>query len=211
MKKTEENIKTLTMDMTAITVENINYKEELKKKTAKPLLWVAIVSIIMFFTGLTSAVIVSQGGGGFLAIEMPFPFLISTIVIVVSSVTFQFAVISAKKGNFGITKLFVGVTFLLGMLFVVTQYMGWVVLHENGYYLAGKESTQESSYLYLLTGLHVAHLIGGLISLLIVLIKTMRNKYRVDNINGMQVSLTYWHFLGALWVYLFFFLRFIIA
>lgn len=197
--------------MTSLTADNINYKEELKKKTAKPLLWVAIVSIVMFFTGLTSAVIVSQGGGGFLAIEMPSAFTISTFVIILSSVAFQFAVITAKKGNFGSAKIFIVVTFLLGLLFVATQYMGWTVLHENGYYLAGKDSTQESSYLYLLTGLHVAHLIGGLISLIIVLIKTIRNKYRVDNTNGMQVSLTYWHFLGALWVYLFFFLRFIIA
>lgn len=197
--------------MTTITAENMNYKEELKRKTAKPLLWVAIVSIIMFFTGLTSAVIVSQGGGGFLAIEIPFEFLISTIIIVLSSVAYQFAVIFAKKGNFANAKLFVLVTFFLGLLFVVTQYMGWTVLHDNGYYLAGSESTQESSYLYLLTGLHVAHLIGGLVSLLIVLVKTMRNKYGIDNINGMQVSITYWHFLGALWVYLYFFLRFIIA
>lgn len=197
--------------MTTITANNMNYKEELKKKTAKPLLWVAIVSIVMFFTGLTSAVIVSQGGGGFLAIEMPFAFTISTLVIIVSSVAFQFASLSAKKGNFEVAKWFVVLTFLLGVLFVATQYMGWTVLHDNGYYLAGKESTQESSYLYLLTGLHVAHLIGGLISLLIVLVKTIRNKYNIDNINGMQVSLIYWHFLGVLWIYLFFFLRFIIA
>jgi cytochrome c oxidase subunit 3 len=197
--------------MSTITAENNNYREELKKKTAKPLLWVAIVSIVMFFTGLTSAVIVSQGGGDFLAIQMPFEFAISTIVIVLSSVAFQFAIITAKKGNFSIAKWFIVLTFLLGLLFVATQYMGWTVLHDNGYYLAGKESTQESSYLYLITGLHVAHLIGGLVSLLVVLVKTLRNKYSVDNLNGMQVSITYWHFLGALWIYLFFFLRFIIA
>ena len=170
-----------------------------------------MVSIVMFFTGLTSAVIVSQGGGGFLAIEMPFAFTISTLIIILSSITFQWATITAKKGNFSIAKWGILATFLLGLVFVCTQYMGWTALHENGYYLAGKESTQESSYLYLLTGLHVAHLIGGLVSLIVVLVKTARNKYKVENINGIQVSLTYWHFLGALWIYLFFFLRFIIA
>ena len=96
--------------MATITAENINYKEELKKKTAKPLLWVALVSIVMFFTGLTSAVIVSQGGGGFLAIEMPFEFAISSIVIILSSVAFQFAIITAKKGNFSVAKWFVLLT-----------------------------------------------------------------------------------------------------
>ncbi|MBL4669752.1 MAG: heme-copper oxidase subunit III [Flavobacteriales bacterium] len=197
--------------MTTITAENISYKEELKQKTSKPLIWIGIVSIIMFFGGLTSAVIVSQGGGGFLAIEMPLAFTMSTIIIVMSSVTFYIGLLSAKKGNFSMTKLFVLLTLVLGLSFVVTQFMGWNVLHENGYYAAGSESTQESSFLYLLTGLHIAHLIGGLVSLIVVLVKTMKNKYSIDNLIGMQVSITYWHFLGALWVYLFLFLRFIIA
>jgi len=197
--------------MTTITAKNINYKEELKRKTAKPLIWIGIVSIIMFFGGLTSAVIVSQGGGGFLAIEMPLAFTMSTIIIVMSSVTFHVALLSAKKGNFSMTKLFVLLTLVLGLSFVLTQYMGWTFLHENGYYAAGKDSTQESSFLYLLTGLHVLHLIGGLVSLVVVLVKTMKNKYSVGNLIGMQVSITYWHFLGALWIYLFLFLRFIIA
>jgi len=207
MKKMEENIK----QMTTLTAENINYKEELKRKTSKPLIWIGIVSIIMFFGGLTSAVIVSQGGGGFLAIEMPFAFTISTFIIVLSSVTFQFGLISVKKGNYSAAKLSITLTLVLGLLFIVTQYMGWTVLHDNGYYAAGKDSTQESSFLYLLTGLHVVHLIGGLFSLLFVLVKTMKNKYSLETITGMQVSITYWHFLGALWVYLFLFLRFIIA
>ena len=197
--------------MTTITAENISYKEELKQKTSKPLIWIGIVSIIMFFGGLTSAVIVSQGGGGFLAIEMPLAFTMSTIIIVMSSVTFYIGLLSAKKGNFSMTKLFVLLTLVLGLSFVATQFMGWNVLHENGYYAAGSESTQESSFLYLLTGLHIAHLIGGLVSVIVVLVKTMKNKYSIDNLIGMQVSITYWHFLGALWVYLFLFLRFIIA
>jgi len=207
MKKMEENIK----QMTTLRAENINYKEELKRKTSKPLIWIGIVSIIMFFGGLTSAVIVSQGGGGFLAIEMPFSFTISTVIIVLSSVAFQFGLISVKKGNYLAAKLSITLTLILGLLFIVTQYMGWTFLHDNGYYAAGKDSTQESSFLYLLTGLHVVHLIGGLFSLLFVLVKTMKNKYSLENITGMQVSIIYWHFLGALWIYLFLFLRFIIA
>ena len=197
--------------MATLTAENINYKEELKRKTSKPLIWIGIVSIIMFFGGLTSAVIVSQGGGGFLAIELPFAFTISTIIIVLSSVAFQSGLMAIKKGNYSVAKLSIGLTLILGLLFIVTQYMGWTVLHDNGYYAAGSKSTQESSFLYLLTGLHIVHLIGGLFSLLIVLIKTMKNKYSLENTTGIQVSITYWHFLGALWIYLFLFLRFIIA
>ena len=89
--------------------------------------------------------------------------------------------------------------------------MGWVTLHDSGVYAIGSQSTQESSFLYLLTALHIAHLVGGLVSLIVVLVKTMKEKYSLDNMLGMEVSITYWHFLGGLWIYLFFFLRFIIA
>ena len=207
MKKTED----IKREMTTLTAENISYKEELRRKTSKPLMWIGIVSIIMFFAGLTSAVVVSQGGGGFLMIPMPIEFIISTFVIVLSSIVFHFGFISVKKGNYGMAKISIGMTLLLGLLFVLTQYLGWINLHENGFYLAGKESTQESSFLYLITGLHVAHLLGGLVSLIVVLVKTFKKRYNSKDSIGIQVSLTYWHFLGALWVYLFFFLRYSIA
>ncbi|MGB0886842.1 MAG: cytochrome c oxidase subunit 3 [Vicingaceae bacterium] len=197
--------------MTTITLDNTNYKDELKRKNSKPLLWIAIVSIIMFFGGITSAVIVSQGGGSFLEVPMPTSFTVSTIVIVLSSLIFHFGFISVKKGNYGVASISIGVTLLLGLLFVVTQYLGWVNLHDNGFYLAGAQSTQESSFLYLITGLHVVHLIGGLASLIVVLVKTFKKKYNLEDTVGMQVSLTYWHFLGALWIYLFFFLKYSIA
>jgi cytochrome c oxidase subunit 3 len=197
--------------MTTLSMENINYKEDLRRKTSKPLLWVAIVSILMFFGGLTSAVVVSQGGGQFLRIPMPFAFTISTFVIVMSSIAFHVGLISIKKGNYSLAKISVLSALILGFGFVATQYMGWVTLHDAGVYAIGSQSTQESSFLYLLTALHIAHLVGGLISLIVVLVKTMKEKYSLDNMLGMQVSITYWHFLGGLWIYLFFFLRFIIA
>ncbi|MDB4533997.1 cytochrome c oxidase subunit 3 [Vicingaceae bacterium] len=197
--------------MSTITLENTNYKDELKRKNSKPLLWIALVSIIMFFGGITSAVIVSQGGGSFISIPMPLGFTISTFIIVLSSITFHFGFISIKKGNYGVATISIGLTLLLGLLFVITQYSGWVTLHDSGFYLAGSESTQESSFLYLITGLHVVHLIGGLVSLIVVLVKTFKKKYNLEDTVGMQVSLTYWHFLGGLWIYLFFFLRYSIA
>ncbi len=192
-------------------MENISYQEDIRRKTSKPLIWIGIVSIIMFFGGLTSAVIVSQGGGEFLTIDMPFAFTISTVVILLSSVIFHFGLISIKKGNYAVAKISIIATLILGLLFIATQYMGWVNLYENGVYAVGAESTQESSFIYLLTALHIAHLVGGLISLIIVLVKTIKERYTLDNMLGMQVSITYWHFLGALWIYLFFFLKFIIA
>jgi len=197
--------------MTTIPLENINYKAELRQKTSKPLLWIGIVSIIMFFSGLTSAVVVSQGGGGFINIALPSAFTISTLVIVISSITFHYGLIAIKKGQLNTAKISIAITLLLGVAFVVTQYLGWQTLYENGVYAVGSQSTQASSFLYLLTALHIAHLLGGLVSLTIVLVKAIREKYNINNYLGVQVSITYWHFLGGLWVYLFFFLRYIIA
>ena len=117
--------------MATITMENINYKEEIKQKTSKPLLWIAMVSIVMFFAGLTSAVVVSQGGGSFLDVPMPSAFTISTFIIVASSLIFHYGLISIKKGNFAIAKVSVLATLILGFAFVVSQWMGWGYLYEN--------------------------------------------------------------------------------
>lgn len=192
-------------------MQNINYKDEIRKKTSKPLLWIGIASIIMFFSGLTSAVIVSHGGGDFINIKMPYAFTISTIIIVLSSISYHVGMISIKKGNLAIAKLTVFAALILGLSFVASQFSGWKSLYESGIYAGGNQSTQEGSYLYLLTFLHVLHLLGGLISLIVVLVKTMKERYSADNYLGVQVSITYWHFLGGLWIYLFFFLRYIIA
>lgn len=192
-------------------MENINYKEEIKQKTSKPLLWIAMVSIVMFFAGLTSAVVVSQGGGSFLDVPMPSAFTISTFIIVASSLIFHYGLISIKKGNFAIAKVSVLATLILGFAFVVSQWMGWGYLYENGVIAVGSASTASSSFLYLLTALHIAHLIGGIISLLVVFVKLNRNKYSIEKYLGVQVSITYWHFLGGLWVYLYLFFMYIIA
>ncbi len=197
--------------MTSVTMENINYRDEIRRKTSKPLLWIGMVSIVMFFGGLTSAVVVSVGGGDFVKIEMPSAFILSTIVIVLSSITFQIGLISIKKSKLAAAKISFLVTLFLGLLFVITQFLGWQTLYNSGVYAVGSQSTQESSFIYLLTALHIAHLLGGLISLLVVLVKSFKEKYSLNNYLGVQVSITYWHFLGGLWVYLFFFLRYIIA
>lgn len=197
--------------MTAITADNINYREQVKNKTAKPLLWIGLVSIVMFFAGLTSAVVVSMGGGSFLEVPLPFAFTISTLVIIASSLSFHFGLQAIKKGNFGIAKASVLITLLLGFAFMISQWMGWTYLYENGVIAVGKSSTAASSFLYLLTALHVAHLLGGIISLLVVFVKLNRNKYSSEKYLGVQLSITYWHFLGALWLYLYLFFIYIIA
>jgi cytochrome c oxidase subunit 3 len=195
--------------MTTLTVENINYQAELKQKTAKPLLWIALVSIVMFFAGLTSAIVISKSASTWIQFQVPFTFTISTILIIISSATFQWGVFSIKNDKLSAANLAFVVTFALGILFVVSQFYAWKELYTNGIVAAGSGSNPAGSYFYAITALHLLHLLGGLISLIVVLIKSIRGKYSSKNYLGVQVSITYWHFLGALWIYLFLFLRFV--
>lgn len=194
--------------METVSVDE-TYKKEIRKKTMKPLLWVAMVSIVMFFGGLTSAVIVSKPSGEWISFAVPTPFYISTIVILLSSLTYFFAIKYAKLNEFKKSYIFVWSTLVLGIVFTIFQYLGWKALYQQGIVFAGSESNRAGSYFYALTFLHLLHLIGGLISLLVVIIKLKRNKYTADDYLGMQVSATYWHFLDVLWVYLFVFLSYI--
>lgn len=196
--------------MASITLQDINSKAEIRKKTAKPLLWIGIVSIVMFFSGWTSAVIVSKGGNGnWLNIELPFAFSLSTIIIVLSSILFHYGLISIKKDNKKALKLAVSLTLVLGLLFVVSQFYGWKELYSNGIVATGSSSTNASSFIYLITVFHVLHLLAGIISLIVVSVKSYKGKYNSSNFLGVEVSIIYWHFLGALWIYLFLFLKYI--
>ncbi len=106
--------------MTTITLqENILSKDEIRKKTAKPLLWIGIVSIVMFFGGWTSAVIVSKGASSnWLNINLPNAFTISTIIILLSSLSFHYGLIALKKNQITQLKLSVIITLFLGLGFI---------------------------------------------------------------------------------------------
>lgn len=209
-----------------------NESELLKIKVSKSLLWFGIISITMLFAGLTSGYIVRQGEGKWVQFAMPSLFKISTILIVLSSGTMQWAVNSIKKNNRKNLKLAITLTTVLGIGFVVFQYLAWTELTSQGFYLVGqvkdikgayqyipaaKETASEiantgnvaASFLYVLTGLHIAHLLGGMIALFVVLSRAFMGKYSDTDYNGVRVCATYWHFLDGLWVYLFFFLLYI--
>jgi cytochrome c oxidase subunit III len=177
-----------------------------KYPTKKVLLWVALVSIIMLFASLTSAYIVRQAEGNWVKFDLPSLFWVSTALIIMSSVSMNWALSSAKKNRPAGIKSGINITTLLGIGFVITQFQAWGSLVDQKIFFTGNPS---GSFLYVLTGLHVVHLLGGLIYLFIVLLGAYREKYNSNNILGMELCATYWHFLDGLWVYLFLFLLFI--
>jgi cytochrome c oxidase subunit III len=184
-------------------------KEEIRNKTAKPMLWLAIVSMIMLFAGLTSAYVVRIGQGNWVTFDIPVPFYLSTGLILISSVTMNIAKNAIKAGDAVKLTRFLALTFLLGLGFIISQFYGWKALVSNKIFFAGTQSNASGSFLYTLSGLHLAHLFGGLLFLLAVLVKSARYKYSENNYLGVQLASIYWHFLDILWIYLFLFLVFI--
>jgi cytochrome c oxidase subunit 3 len=192
------------------TLSEKDFQEEKRKKVAKPLLWFGMASIVMFFAGLTSAVIVRKGDGNWLIYDMPSMFLNSTIIIVVSSIVLMSSHYFAKRNNFLATKISLMLTLLLGIAFVIMQFEGYNQLVEAGIYLTGAQHNASGSFLYIISGVHLLHLLGGIIALIVVVFNGYKEQYNSKNLLGLQVCSTYWHFLGAMWVYLYLFFKTII-
>ena len=249
--------------------ETLSYSEEnrqIRGKVAKPMLWLSMVSMFMIFAALTSAYVVRMKKGDWLQFQLPQMFYISTAVIILSSVTMNWALSSAKKNDYKKVKRASLITLILGLTFVILQFKAWGILVEQKIVFAGKFSNAAGSFLYALTGLHMVHLVGGIFALMVVWVRSLQQKYFVkkevveaflgakehlkrlekeaeqakqcgntakalqmnndsipeaeytlkilerkmaENILGLQLCAIFWHFLDALWIYLFLFLLFV--
>ena len=188
------------------------YKADIKaayNKASKPLLWVGIISITMMFAGLTSGYVVRADNGNWLIFNLPNAFYLSTAVIITSSITLFFALQMAKKDNKKGAILGLLVTFVLGLVFTYSQFVGYGELMDKHIFFAGKSANASGSFLYVLTFMHLLHLFAGLIVVLITLKNTIKGRYTAQNTLGLELCSIYWHFLDILWVYLFLFLYFI--
>jgi cytochrome c oxidase subunit III len=187
-------------------------KKELKvakKKSAKPMLWVSMISMTMFFAGLTSAYVVSRKREDWVSFDLPTAFYISTILIVLSSITFILAGRLLKKEKTKISFLLLLVTLFLGVGFIYYQYEGFEQLRSIGLFFTGPNSTVSTSFIIGITFMHVIHLIAGLIVLLVVIYNHFKSKYNASEMLGFELGAIFWHFVGVLWIYLFFFFYFI--
>ena len=166
-------------------------------------LWLFLVTVLMVFAALTSAYIVRQAEGNWLEYELPEIFWITSGIVVLSSICVQAAYFAAIKDNFLGLRIWMVLTVLLGIAFLVGQWYSWVAWVDREVFFVGNPA---GSFLYVFTGLHAVHLISGVIFLIIVLISTFRYKVHSQALNTLEMATTYWHFLGGLWLYLFLFL-----
>ncbi len=180
------------------------YSYALPINPAKFGLWLFIAAVIMLFSALTSAYIVRHSAGNWLRFEMPGIFWVNTIILILSSLTIQLSYFKLKKDEISGFKILFLISTLLGISFLVGQVIGWGQLSKIGIYVSTNPS---SSFFYLLTGMHALHLAGGIISLVYVLIKSLLGYYSSKNRLGVELCVTYWHFLDILWLYLFVFIK----
>lgn len=166
-------------------------------------LWVGIGSILMMFAGLTSAYIVKRNQANWTTFELPMAFWYSTGVILLSSLTMMLALRSFKERAMNRYRLLMATTMVLGVIFILLQVLGFQQLWNSGITLTGNVSF---SFMYVIVGLHGLHVIGGVLALIAMTLRSFSRSVRNYSAVPVEVMSTYWHFVDLLWLYLLVFL-----
>ena len=165
----------------------------------KFLLWVAMGSLIMMFAGLTSAFIVKSNQVGWKSVTLPSVFWFSTLAIVLSSGSVQLALRCFREREMARYRVWVGVTLVLGILFVVLQWNGFSNLWDQQITFRGSGAGQ---FLYVIFGLHALHVVGGVVALSMLLAKAFFGRIKIYSSVPVEIAAMYWHFVDLLWIYL---------
>lgn len=187
-----------------------------KHRAQRLMLYIAMASITMFFAVTTSALLVKKADVlNWAQFPLPSTFILSTIFAVTSSVGFFLSYKCYKVQKFNISRWALFLSGLLGVAFLISQFMGFESLKAMGLPLTGNVA---GSFIYFLALAHGAHIVGGLIALTIVLLKSylLRNdlqfegagKLNIKRLYSLEILTSYWHFVNVLWVYLFLFFYF---
>ncbi len=183
----------------------MQHEGQVRLHPQKFVLWVAMGSIVMMFAGLTSAYIVKKSQANWLEFALPTVFWFSTITILFSSLTVHLALKAFKAREMKQYRLLITVTAALGLLFMALQIMGFSNLELRNIPLFGPKSNSATSFLGVITILHMAHVLGGVIAILIVFLRAYNSKVKNYSSVGIEIISTYWHFVDILWIYLFIF------
>lgn len=190
-----------------MTQQHTQDVEDIARKKAKKFsLWLGMIGMFMMFAALSSGFIVYTQGGFDKGIKtlLPNAFIYSTILIVISSLTMHLSYKAAQKMAFTRQIGLLVLTILLGIGFFIIQVEAWGILTERGIYFINTNASQ--SFIYIFTGMHLAHIIAGLFVLLRALIGKLRKIPQIDNVFRMELAAIFWHFLDALWIYIYVFL-----
>ncbi|MCK6694119.1 MAG: cytochrome c oxidase subunit 3 [Thermoanaerobaculia bacterium] len=164
-------------------------------------LWVGIATIIMMFGAFTSAYIVRRASGNWYEFKLPDIFFLNTLVILASSATLHWSYRSFINGAEKRYKALLAATLVFGLVFVLLQYQGWKALDAMG---ATFTVNPSSSFVYVISGLHAAHVLGGVAALVVALAHAFYLPFKPTPRRKLRFELVvqYWHFVDLLWVYL---------
>jgi len=180
-----------------------------KNRALKMMLWFGIGSLFMTFAGLTSAFIVSKNREDWVQnFDLPEAFYYSLFFILTSSIILIFARKTLLKNKIKTVSVLLLGTILLGVLFIIFQFIGFAQIIENGYHFTGPTSTINSSFIFLIAFVHLLHVLVALIALIVVFFKNLNGMYNAENLTGFDLASIFWHFVDILWIYLFIFLVF---
>jgi cytochrome c oxidase subunit III len=187
-------------------------------------LLVALTPVLMLFVSFSSAYVVRQGLPSldprtntlvrdWIPVTLPRLLLINTCVLILSSVFMELArrqikgqaalasATSARRVSAGeqMRIPWLSMTFALGLVFLFGQWMAWRQLAANGFYVA---TTPSSSFVYLLTGTHAVHLMGGVLALFVAGIASILGRSLARRSIVVDITAWYWHFMAGLWIYI---------
>ena len=195
-----------------VPINKEELQEELnigRKKSAKPMLWVSMISMVMFFAGLTSAYVISMNRDDWVTFDLPYAFYSSTVIILLSSLSIFISIKLLKKDQRKASILFLLVTFFLGIAFMWQQFAGFTELKNAGLFFTGPTSTVSTSFIIGITLMHAIHVAAGVIVLFVIIYNHFKYQYKPNNLLGFELGAIFWHFVDVLWIYLFLFFYFI--
>ena len=189
------------------TILDINRPQFNHNKThpKELLLWLAYGSFLMFFTAFFSVYIYKKSSGAWSQIDVPNGFIYSTLLMLVSGITFYLSYANFRKGMIKRSKQFLYISLIVGISFMFAQWFSWQEMFDRGDFVIVKDNVA-GTLIFILSGCHLLHVLGGIVPMTWLCVKAGLNQ--LDDSLGLGFKLThsYWHFLGALWLYIYLFL-----
>jgi cytochrome c oxidase subunit 3 len=191
--------------------DNSAEAETLSPDKAKIVTWFLLLVVLMTFGGMIGAyiVIATNGAAEWRPFDLPIQVWISTVLILVSSVTYHVAKNALFAGQYDRSRKLLVMTTGLGAAFISSQILVWLALVNRGFYLRGNPY---AGFFYILTAVHAIHVAGGIAALGTILLRVWNETASSDEMeyrrNLARSVGWYWHFMGALWIVLFVLLGF---
>jgi cytochrome c oxidase subunit 3 len=188
-----------------------SHRSEATPDKAKVVTWFLLIVVLMTFGGLAGAyiVIATNGVAEWRPFELPVQVWISTVLIIASSISYHFSQLSIYRNDHQKLRRYLTITTALGAAFISSQVIVWFELVGRGYYMSGNPY---AGFFYIITGIHAAHVLGGVIALGAMYIRTSEATDHAPELeyrrNLARSVGWYWHFIGILWIALFVMLGF---